>query len=202
MCPPWQLLTLLWKLYICVSLSFHMTTCFLLRHLRCSDSVIISKRCTAKWKSSELGKKKGSAARETPSLMFKLIYNYVLHCMRTVNGAINTLRWWRCITIVVFQFCRWMRIRQHDRPNDPGRIFSFSVCVYTSVCVCCMYLSLCLSLPGSDMCMQTHCLEGGMTKKTPRSLWAFCFLFFLLLPVLHHWGKLNPNKEETLSVLC
>lgn len=56
-----------------------------------------------------------------------------------------------------------------------------------------MCLSLCLPLPGSDMCMQTHCLEGDMTK-TPRSLWAVPF--FLLLPVLRHWGKLNPNRAD------
>lgn len=73
-----------------------------------------------------------------------------------------------------------MRIRQHDRPNDPGRMFFFSVCVYTSVCVCmcCMYLSLCLPLPGSDMCMQTHCLEGDMTKKLPEAFERSVFCFF------------------------
>lgn len=47
-------------------------------------------------KGSELGKGKkkenAKAARETLSLIFKLIYNYVIHCTRPVNGAVNTLR--------------------------------------------------------------------------------------------------------------
>lgn len=99
--------------------------------------------------------------------------------MRTVNGAINTLRWWRCITIVVFQFCRWMRIRQHDRPNDPGRIFSFSVCVYTSVWVCVLYVFVFVSVSPRVWYVHANTLSGGRhDKKTPRSLWAFCFLFF------------------------
>lgn len=100
--------------------------------------------------------KKGSAAHETPSLIFKLTSNSVLHCMLTVNGAIKVLRWWRWITTVVFQFCRWMRIRQHDRPNDPGRIFSFSVCVYTSVCVCAVCIRLCAYLSQGLICACKH----------------------------------------------
>lgn len=62
-----------------------------------------------------------------------------------------------------------------------------------------MYLSLCLPLPGSAMCIQTEGLEGDMTKNSQKPL--SCSFFRLLLPVLRHQGKLNPNKEEMRCVL-
>lgn len=75
--------------------SFYMTTCFLLHHPRCSEFCHRFKKLLYKIKEQGIREEeweKKTAACEAPSLIFKLIYNYVQHCTYTVNGDINTLR--------------------------------------------------------------------------------------------------------------
>lgn len=81
-----------WKLYIYIyffSLSYD--------NLFSSSSPQVLRFChylkKPHYKIKEQWIRGGKNACEAPSLIFKLIYNYVQHCTHTVNGDINTLRW-------------------------------------------------------------------------------------------------------------
>lgn len=98
-CQVWQLFTRLKVVYIFFSLLydnlFSSSSPQVLgilspfqKKLHCK----IKEQWIRKRKGGEKRKKK-TAACEAPSLIFKLIYNYVQHCTHTVNGDINTLRW-------------------------------------------------------------------------------------------------------------
>lgn len=128
-------------------------------------------------------RKKVSVACEVPSLIFKLICNCTVHTLhRTVNWDVNTLRrvvmYHRCSSFVGGSELDSMTDLMILRGYSLSRCKSMFVCVH--LCACCMYLSLSPSLPGSDMCMQTQCLEGDMTKNSQKPL--SCSFFFFPLP--------------------
>lgn len=79
-------------------------------------------------------------------------------------------------------FCRWIRIRQRDRPNDPGRIVvsspSVTVRLHTSVCERAPYVFVFVSASPRVCCVHTNRgSEGRHDKKLPE---AFELLSFFL----------------------